>query len=160
MGLLGEDNVGSVLLLDHIQEHRIDGHAAPNSGPKTVGPPQDASRAVDFNRGIEPHLPLGDVGQEPPGVVRQQLHPVEPGRHPHELARARPLGAGGELGCAEESAVVEDGNGGGAVGDGGGVGVGDVNGEGELGVQEGEVEGEGGEADGYQLEARVPRFNR
>ncbi|GMN60181.1 hypothetical protein TIFTF001_029270 [Ficus carica] len=122
--------------------------------PELVVPPQDPRRAADIHGGVEQHLSLGHVGEEPSPVVSQP-ETVEPGRQPQELARPRRLGAGLDVGRAEELALVEDGHGGGGVMDGGDVGIGDVDGQDELGVEDWEVELEGGEVDGNQMESGV-----
>jgi len=61
---------------------------------------------------------------------------VEAGGEAEELAGAGWLGAGLDLSGAEEGTLVEDGHGGGGVVDGSNVGVGHVDGEYNLCVQE------------------------
>lgn len=80
-------------------------------------------------------------------MVSQQLQPVESSRKPQHLAGLGGLGAGVYLGGAEVRAVVEDRHGRRGVVDGRDVGVGDVYGEDDLGIEDWEVELEGGEAD-------------
>lgn len=84
-----------------------------------------------------------------------QLEPVEPSGKSQDLAGLGRLGAGVYLGGAEVRAVVEDRHGGGGVVDRRHVGVGDVYGEDELGVQDWEVKLEGGEVDGDEVEGWV-----
>lgn len=76
-----------------------------------------------------------------------ELDSVESSREAEQLAGACGLGAGLDLCGAEQGTVVEDGHGGGGVVDGDDVWVSDVDGEDELGVEDGEVELEGVKAD-------------
>jgi len=99
----------------------------------------------------------GDVGEDGAGAVRE-LDAVEARREVEQAARGGGLLAGVEAGGAEVRAAVEDGDGGGPVADRHDVGVGGVHGEGEADVQRRRrAEVEGGQADGDELEPRVPR---
>lgn len=142
------------LLVDDVEKNRVHHHVAVHVYPKPVGPPQHLGRTGDIDRGIERHLPVRHVGQDTGSVVGE-LDPVEAGREVEEAAGAGGLRAGVDLSGAEEGAVVEDGHGGGGVLDGDDVGVGDVDGEDELHVEGGDVELEGGEADGDEVEGGV-----
>ena len=102
-------------------------------------PPQHLRGTTDIHSRVQHHLAPRHVSQELDGVV-SELHAVEPSREAEQLARLRTLGAGLDLGGAQQGAVVEDGHGGGGVVDGHDVGVGDVDGEDELDVEDWEVE--------------------
>lgn len=123
-------------------------------------PEQDGGLAYDLHGGVQLHVPARDVGEDGSRMVRE-THGVEPGREVEQAARGGRLPAGVELRGAEALAAVEDGDSGGAVAHGDDVGVGGVDGEGEADVQRRRrPEVEGGQADGDELEARVPRAAR
>ena len=128
-----------VLLFHDVKKQRINGYVTVHVHHELMIPPQDLGGAGDVDGGVEHHLPLGDVGDEAGGVVGE-LEAVEAGGEAEELAGLGGLGAGQDVSGAEEGAFVEDGHGGGGVVDGSDVGVGDVDGEDEVGVEEGEVE--------------------
>lgn len=132
----GEDfKFGGVLLINDVEKDGINGDVAVDVDLEVVVPPHDPGYASDVDTSIEDHLATRDVLEETLGVVRE-LEPMETGGKPEELAGAGWLGASLDLSRAEEGTLVEDGHGGGGVVDRSNVGVGDVDGEKNLCVQE------------------------
>ncbi|WVZ01901.1 hypothetical protein V8G54_022707 [Vigna mungo] len=132
----GEDfKFGGALLINDVEKDGINGDVAVDVDLEVVVPPHDPGYASDVDTSIENHLATRDVLEETLGVVRE-LEPMETGGKAEELAGAGWLGASLDLSRAEEGTLVEDGHGGGGVVDGSNVGVGDVDGEKNLCVQE------------------------
>lgn len=84
-----------------------------------------------------------------------QLESIKPGRKPEQLAGLGRLRTRLNVGGAQEGAIIVDRHGGGGVVDGRDVGIGDVYGEDEFGVDDGEVDLEGGKVDRYEVKCRV-----
>lgn len=122
-------------------------------------PPHHLGGAADIHRRVQHHFPPPHIRREFPGVVGH-LGPAKPSWKPKQLAGAGRLAAGPDGGRTDERAGVEDGHGRVGVLDGDDVGVGDVDGEDHLGVEGGEVELEGGEVDGDEVESGVARPRR
>ncbi|KAJ4978501.1 hypothetical protein NE237_009281 [Protea cynaroides] len=150
--------LGFVLLVDDFKEDGIDDDVAVHVDVETVGPPEQPGRAAYVDGGVQDHLPSGYVGEEAGGVVRDEFEAVEPCRESEQLARLGGLGAGVDLGGAYQGAVVDDGHDGRRVLDGDKVGIRVVDSEDELGVDYGEVEFEGVEGNGDQMEGWIPWF--
>lgn len=153
----GEQELGLrvALLLDDVEVDGVDDDVALDVDAEGVSPEEDPRRADDVDGGAERHLPAGGGGEQRLGVVGE-LEAGEARGEAEDAARGGLQRAGQDLGGAEQGAVVEDGEGRRRVADGGGVGVGDMDGEDELHVQQGEIELEGGELDGDQVEGGVP----
>lgn len=125
--------------------------------PEALVPPENLSRAFDIHGGVEHHFAAPHVLHELLGVLGE-LVPLEASREAEQLAGARRLGAGLDVGGAEERSGVEDGHLRGGVLDRGDVRVGDVDGEDDVSVHDGEIGLEGGEIDGDEVECRVARL--
>lgn len=122
-------------------------------------PPQHLGGPPNIHRRVQHHLPPRHVGEELLSVVGQ-LEAAEPSWEAEHLAGPRRLRAGLDRSRSEERAGVEDRHLGVGVVDGGDVGVSDVDGEDHLGVEGGEVELEGGEFDGDEVEGGVAGLGR
>lgn len=138
--------LGLVFLINDVKKQRINGDVTVHVDHKLVLPPQNFGRTSNIHSGVEHHLALAHVGDKAGGVVGQ-LEPVEPSREAEQLAGLGGLRAGVDVSRAEERAFVEDGHSGGGVVNGGDVGVGDVDGEHDVGVEDRDVELERGEVD-------------
>lgn len=145
-----------VLLLDHLQEDGVDGDVAVDADGEGAWPEQHRGLAGDLDGRVQLHVAARDVGEDSAGAVRE-LDAVKARREVEQAAWGGGLLAGVEAGGAEVRAAVEDGDGGGPVAHRHDVGVGGVHGEGEADVQRRRrAEVEGGQADGDELEPRVP----
>ncbi|KAM1100282.1 hypothetical protein FF1_006721 [Malus domestica] len=143
-----------IFLINNIKKNRINGQVTIHVDLKLVVPPQNPCRTDNIHSGVQHHLPPRRVGNKASGVVGH-LEAVEASWKEDLLGGLGGLRACLDLGGTEEGALVEDGHGGGGVVDGGDVGVGDLDGEDELGVEEWEVELEGGQLDGHDVEGGV-----
>lgn len=146
------------ILINHIKKHRIDDDVAVHVYLEPLSPPtpQHLGLPLDIHGGLQLHLSARHVSRELGGAPRELL-PLEASRQAQDPAGVGALRAGVHPRRAEQRALVEDGHGGGAVLDGDDVGVADVHGEDEIGVERrGEVDPEGGELDGGQVEGGVP----
>ncbi|KAI9072708.1 hypothetical protein K1719_045355 [Acacia pycnantha] len=146
-GLCGKHvQLRAVFLINNIQEQGINGDMAIHVHLELVFPPENLGRTTDIHSGVEHHLTLGDISHKARGVVGQ-FQAVKSSREVEQLAGAGRLRAGLHLGRAQKRTLVVDGHGGRGVVDRGDVGVGDVYGEGEAGIEDWKVELQRGEVD-------------